>query len=392
MIVESSETPTKLTPDQAKLLEDLTQRAQYISRRINSEPTAELFAQRFFKELEEDLNSLKQVFPAGGKDYEDNYAGSAIMWNRALLLCPTAILDSQVMARTLRTLFGEGGRFAPFIELTAFRTPPEKGKLLAALYHMAMNEPDRYQPWLETITSPVALIVMGVGEGLEAFIKELEGLQKTFGGETHIDALPELTRQALDEMDGSPRRLRSIGGIPALAGAGVDISGLLNKLQTTVWNNNHAPVFFSESYYLIHEAIEFLHQGGMLTDKQRESRRRYLAITCFDELDRTRDQKFFDPVFWAKVLSEMAPDLPSERFDIGRVLNLIKYSDPDPQWLDEIKLADNFEPAVLKKALAKAYPAEQLYDAVVKLRALHVYSENERLHILGNRFQADLGL
>jgi hypothetical protein len=168
---------------------------------------------------------------------------------------------------------------------------------------------------------------------------------------------------------------------------------MLNKLQTTIWTNKHQAVLFSESYFLVHEAIDFLHKAKELTDKQRESRLRYLAITCFDELERTINKKTrVDGGFWAKVLSEMAPVLPRERFDIGRVMNLLKYSNPDPQWLDEIKLADNFEPTILKEAMAKAYPAEQLYDAVVKLRALHVYSENERLQILGNRFQADLGL
>lgn len=392
MSVDIADKPTVLSPEQDNLLDELANRALNVGQRLQHEPTAESFVQRFMEELEADLAQLQQVLPVGGKEYEENFAGIAICWNRALLMCPTPLLDSQVMGRTLRTLFSEGGLFAPFIELTTFRMPPKKWKLHAALYHMAMNEPERYQPWLDKITNPIALIVMGAGEGPEAFIKELESLQKTFGGETHIDALPELTRQALEEMDGHPRTLRAIGGTPALARAGVDIRGLLNKLQTTIWENEHAPVLFSESYYLIHEAIEFLHQAESLTDKQRESRRRYLAITCFDELDRTHDQKFFEEFFWAEVLAEMAPALPRERFDIGRVLNLLKYSTPDPQWLDEIKLADNFEPTVLKEALSKAYPAEQLYDAVVKLRALHVYSENERLQILGNRFQADLGL
>lgn len=386
------ETQTELSQEQSKRLDELINRALNVSQRLQNEPSAEMYVQRFLKEMDEDLESLKHIFPAGGKEYEDNFAGSVVLWNRALLSCPAKILDSQVMGRTLRTLFGEGGLFAPYIELTTFQTPPEKGKLLAALYHMAMNDPARYQPWLCKISTPIALNVMGVGDGPEAFVKELEGLQKAFGGETHIDALPELTRKALEDMDRSPRWLRKIGGIPALAGAGVDIPTMLDKLLNTVWKNNHAPAWFGESYNLIREAIDHLHETGELTDKQLDSRRRYLAVTCFDELHRTRDEKFFDKVFWAKVLNDMAPVLPRERFDVGKVLNLIKYSDPDPQWLEKIKLADHIEPAVLKEALAKAYQAEDLYDAVAKLRALHVYSENERLHILGNRFQADLGL
>lgn len=392
MTVDSTEAPTELTPEQDKILDELTQRALQASQRINSEPTAEMFAQRFFAELEKDLGILKSLFPHGGKAYEDNRAGTAVMWTRALMLCPTAILDSQVMGRTLRTLFSEGGHFAAYIELTTFRSPAEKGKLHAALYHLCMNDPERYQPWMHKITDPVALIVMGVGDGLNAFIKELEGLQKAFGGETHIDALPEIARKALQGMDDRPSVLRKIGGIPALADAGVDITDLLNKLQTTVWKNNHAPVLFSESYYLILEAVEFLHKAGKLTDQQRDSRHSYLAITCFDELHRTRDEKFFKPEFWVKVLAEMAPTLPIERFDVGRVVNLLKYSEPDQKWLGESKFADRLDPVVLKEALKKTFPAEQLYDAVVKLGALHVYSENERLQILGNRFQNDLGL
>jgi hypothetical protein len=307
-------------------------------------------------------------------------------------MCQDHLQDSQVMGRTLRTLFTEGGRFAPYIEQTTFRTPPEKGKLLATVYHMTMNEPERYQPWLGKITNSVAKIVMGLGDGPDAFIKDLEGLQKTFGGETHIDALPEITRQALEGMDDHPEVLRKIGGIHALAGAGVDIYELLCKLQNTIRINAHAPTLFCESYHLIVEAIEYLHQVEFLNDEQRDAQRLDLATTCFGEIDHTKTQKWFDRAFWAKALVEIAPALPRDHYYFRDVLMLLKYCDPDPEWLNEMKLADQFDPEFLKERMKEAFPAERLYDAVAKLRGLHVYSENERLQMLANRFSNDLGL
>ncbi|WP_274644310.1 hypothetical protein [Pseudomonas serbica] len=381
-----------LTPEQDKLLGDLLNRALNAGKRLQYEPTAERFAQRFLEELNEDLGQLNQVYPAGGKQYEESYASMTFSWNLALMSCPAPLLDSQVMGRTLRTVFSEGGPFAPLIERTTFRYPPEKGKLYAAVYHLVMNEPERYQPWLAKISDPLAKIVMGLGDGFDAFAKELEGLKKTFGGETHIDALADITRKALEGMNYHPKTLREVGGVPALAGAGVDIFGLVTKLLETIRISAHAPQLFSESYHLIIEAIEFLHQTEFLNDEGRDYRLRDLAMTCFDELNRTRNEKWLDRDFWAKVLPDMAKTLPRENFNLRRMLDLIKYSDPDPQWLDEIKLADNFKPEYFKKQMTDNFKADELYNAVTKLRTLYVYSENERLQMLADRFSNDLGL
>jgi hypothetical protein len=177
-----------------------------------------------------------------------------------------------------------------------------------------------------------------------------------------------------------------------MAGAGVDIYELLGKLQIAIRINSHAPKLFSESYHLIVEAIGYLHKAELISDKQRDDQRSELAQTCFDEIDRTHEQKWLDRAFWATTLAEVAPTYPRESYSLGNVLKLLKFSDPDPQWLEEIKLADNFDPGFLKERMKQDYPAEQLYDAVVRLRALHVYSENERLQMLAARFSTDLGL
>jgi hypothetical protein len=381
-----------LTPEQDKLLGELLNRALNAGKRLQYEPTAEKFAKRFLEELEEDLGQLKQVYPAGGKEYEESYASMTFSWNLALMSCPEPLLDSQVMGRTLRTVFSESGPFAPLIGRTTFRYPPEKGKLYAAVYHMVMNEPERFQPWLDKISDPLAKIVMGLGDGFDAFAKELEGLKKTFGGETHIDALADITRKALEGMDDHPKTLRELGGVPALAGAGVDIYGLLNKLQNTIHINAHAPTLFCESYHLIVEAIEFLHHSEFLDDEQRDAQRLQLAETCFGEIDHTSKQLWFDRAFWAKALADIAPALPRDRYTYRDVVNLLKFCDPDPEWLDEVKLADDFKPEHFKQRMAEDFKADQLYDAVAKLRALYVYSENERLQMLAARFSNDLGL
>ncbi|WP_338924725.1 hypothetical protein V0M98_34465 (plasmid) [Pseudomonas silesiensis] len=392
MSAEISDPSADLTPEQDKLLGQLLNRALNASQLLQYETTAELFEQRFHEELENDIGMLKQVYPAGGVKCDENFADIVHCWGRALRSCPKPVLDSQVIGRMYRTLYGEGGRFAPYIESTTFRATPEEGKLLAAVYNLIMNEPERYQPWLDKISNPLAKIVMGLGDGFDAFVKELEGLKKTFGGDTHIDALADITRKALEDMDDHPEVLRKLGGVQALADAGVDIHELQAKLQHTIYINAHTPSRFSESYHLIVEAIEHLHQAEDFTDEDRMYQLRDLAMTCFDELDRTHGQKWFDRSFWAKVLPDMAKTLPRENFNSRRMLNLIKYSDPDPVWLEQVKLADNFQPEFFKIEMKKAYPPEGLYDAVSKLKALHVYSENERLQLLGNRFSQDLGL
>lgn len=392
MTAEFIDPNADLTPGQDKLLGQLLNRALNAGKYLQYEPTAERFAKRLLEELEEDLAQLKQVYPAGGQQYEESYASMIFSWNMALLSCPEPLLDSQVMGRTLRTVYSEGGRFAPLIERTTFRYPPEKGKLYAAVYHLIMNEPERYQPWLDKISYPVAKIVMGQGDGFEAFVNELEGLKKTFGGETHIDALADITRQALEGMDDHPEALRKLGGVPALAGAGVDIYALLNKLQNTVHINAHAPTLFCESYHLIVEAIEFLHQSEFLDDEQRDAQRLQLAETCFGEIDHTRKQQWFDRSFWAKALADIAPALPRDHYTPTDVVNLVKFCDPDPAWLDQVKLADSFKPEHFKQRMTENFKADELYDAVSKLRALYVYSENERLQMLAARFSTDLGL
>ena len=392
MSAEISDPSAGLTPEQDKLLGQLLNRALNASQLLQYETTAELFEQRFHEELENDIGMLKQVYPAGGVKCDENFADIVHCWGRALRSCPKPVLDSQVIGRMYRTLYGEAGRFAPYIESTTFRATPEEGKLLAAVYNLIMNEPERYQPWLDKISNPLAKIVMGLGDGFDAFVKELEGLKKTFGGETHIDALADITRKALEDMNYHPKTLRELGGIPALAGAGVDIFGLVTKLLETIRISAHAPELFSESYHLIIEAIEFLHQTEFLSDEGRDYRLRDLAMTCFDEINRTRNEKWLDRDFWAQVLPEMAQNLPRDNFNIRRVLDLIIYSDPDSGWLDEIKLADNFNPDYFKQRMKETFKADELYDAVSKLRALYVYSENERLQILADRFSNDLGL
>ena len=176
MTAEPTAPEVGLTPEQDKLLGQLLNRALNAGKRLQYEPTAERFAKRFLEELDEDLALLKHVYPAGGKQYDDNYYSMTFSWNMALMSCPEPLLDSQVMGRALRRVFGEGGPFAALIERTTFRYPPEKGKLYAAVYHLVMNEPERYQPWLDKISDPLAKIVMGLGEGFDAFAKELEGL------------------------------------------------------------------------------------------------------------------------------------------------------------------------------------------------------------------------
>ena len=392
MTAEPTAPEVGLTPEQDKLLGELLNRALNAGKRLQYEPTAERFAKRFLEELDEDLALLKHVYPAGGKQYDDNYYSMTFSWNMALMSCPEPLLDSQVMGRALRRVFGEGGPFAALIERTTFRYPPEKGKLYAAVYHLVMNEPERYQPWLDKISDTLAKIVMGLGEGFDAFAKELEGLKKTFGGETHMDALADITRRALEGMNYHPKTLREVGGVPALAGAGLNIYELLCKLQNTIHINAHAPQLFCESYHLIVEAIEFLHQTKTLSGAERDAQRLELAQTCFSEIDRTNKEYWFDRSFWAKALVEVAPAMQREHYTYRNVVNLLKFCDADLQWLDEVKPADNFKPEHLKQLIADNFKTDEMYDAVAKFRALHVYSQNELMILLGHKFSSDLGL
>jgi len=382
-----------LTKEQDEELGRVIHRCMNGSKLLSYAETPQGYVDRFFIELNDDIASLKRVFPDGGKEYEDQLLGLTTMWDMNFRSCPANLLDSVLMGQTLRALFADGGVFEKNIPLMTIRSGAEKGKLVAAMYHMAMNQPEKFEPWLKGLSYPIALIVMGRGDGPTAFVDELKTLQKRFGGETHIEALTEITKRKLEELSGNPQTLQRCGGVSALAGAGLDIWELLQKLQETIRLNAHAPTLFHCSFEMIVEATEYLHGIGFLEDEARDYQLSRLAYTCFDEIDRTNQEKFFDKEFWRNALAQVTPFTESDVYTTTqRLVTLLKYSDPDPKWLDRANILQDFKPEHVKAALKEAFSADKLYDAVTRLRALDLYDENERIEILGEKFSNDLGL
>lgn len=386
-------TGVALTKEQDEELGRVINRCMNGSKLLNYAETPQGYVDRFFLELNDDIASLKRIFPDGGKEYEDQLLGLTTMWDMNFRSCPAKLLDSVLMGQTLRTLFADGGVFEKVIPLMTIRSGADKGKLVAAMYHMAMNQPEKFEPWLKGLSYPIALIVMGQGDGPAAFVEELKMLQKSFGGETHIEALPEITKRKLEELVENPQTLQRCGGAPALARAGVDIWELLNKLQENIRLNSHAPSLFHCSFEMIIEATGHLHGIGFLEDEARDYQLSKLAYTCFDEIDRTHHEKFFNKEFWRNALAQVTPFTKSDVYTTTqRLVTLLKYSDPDPQWLDRANILQDFKPEHVKAALKEAFSADKLYDAVTRLRALDLYDENERIEILGEQFSNDLGL
>lgn len=382
-----------LSEDQVNKLESMKKRSENIFIEFGSEPSHIAYMDRFYVELDRDMTALKEIYPDGGQEYLRKREWLLLSW--ASQSEKFAELDSGVLAETLRTLYGAGGIMEPYINDVEVGPSSKAAKILAPYYHLVMNDPDRYGVWIEKLKKSVALAMVGFDDSAR-LIDELKKLQQQFGGETHIDCLPEMAKQGIEGLSDNPYLISKVGGVSALTSAGADLNKMISGFLTLLNSGLDSLLQYNAAYSLIIYSYSQLFDNGLISEDQKHQYKHKLAKTCLSNLEKSRINTGYPKsidTFWRDNLRKMVTTLSASDFEtLNSVVLLMRHCNPDQKWLDINDLTSKFDRDEVKARFAEKLPGDKIYDVAKKLGILHYYSDNEKLQMLGGKFSSELGL